>query len=243
MGTELNNIHKEVKALLEGFGYKPEVRIYTNKSGKRFVDIFFHVNNGFETMPIRHKNAISMLAKGYLRCFDYASDTQYVCLYDECNGLNPEDAAELDRLSVREMMQVEPLHIKPQMIKGEFPIDYTAPIIGFDEALEPSRCSLIIQSKPKINKPKNLKYPNKKRAKRIWKKWKQRFGTTPGESIYLSDVEIITREEAQEILDNPLGVCETLAAGVKKDTPRMFTKFLERQNEQLSKIFRNEHKD
>lgn len=103
--------------------------------------------------------------------------------------LNPEDAAELDRLSVREKMQFEPLHIKPQMIKGEFPIDYAAPIIGFDEALEPSRCSLIIQSRPKIDKPKKLKYPNKKRARRIWKKWKRRFGTTPGESIYLSDVE------------------------------------------------------
>lgn len=100
-----------------------------------------------------------------------------------------EDAAELDRLSVREKMQFEPLRIKPQMIKGEFPIDYAAPIIGFDEALEPNRCSLIIQSKPKINKPKNLKYPNKKRARRIWKKWERRFGTTPGESIYLSDVE------------------------------------------------------
>lgn len=75
------------------------------------------------------------------------------------------------------------------MIKGEFPIDYAAPIIGFDEALEPSRCSLIIQSEPKINKPKNLKYLNKKRARRIWKKWKRRFGTTPGESIYLPDVE------------------------------------------------------
>lgn len=104
--------------------------------------------------------------------------------------LNPEDAAELDRLSVREKMQIEPLRIKQQMIKGEFSIDYAAPIIGFDEALEPSRCSLMIQSKPKINKPKNLKYPNKKRARRIWKKWKRRFGTTPGKSIYLSDVEM-----------------------------------------------------
>lgn len=100
-----------------------------------------------------------------------------------------EDSIKLDRLSVREKMQIEPLHIKPQMIKGELPIGDTAPIIGFDEALEPSRCSLIIQSKPKINKPKNLKYPNKKRAKRIWKKWKRRFGETPGKSIYLSDVE------------------------------------------------------
>ena len=91
MDKELNYIHKEVKALLEAFGYKPEVKTYTNKSGKLFVDILFHVNNGFETMPIRHKDAIRMLAKGYLRWFDYASDTQYVCLYDECKGLKPDD--------------------------------------------------------------------------------------------------------------------------------------------------------
>lgn len=104
--------------------------------------------------------------------------------------LNPEDAAELDRLSVREKTLAMPLHIKTQSIKGEFPIDYAAPIIGFDEALEPSRCSLMIQSKPIINKPKNLKYPNKKCARRIWKKWKRRFGTTPGKSICLPNVEM-----------------------------------------------------
>lgn len=118
------------------------------------------------------------------------ADMKPLKVVEDSLRLNPEEAAELDRLSVREKMQVEPLHIKPQMIKGEFPIDYAAPIIGFDEALEPSRCSLMIQSEPKINKPRNLKYPNKKRARRIWKKWKRRFGTTPGESIYLSDVEI-----------------------------------------------------
>lgn len=101
-----------------------------------------------------------------------------------------EDSIELDRLSVREKMQFEPLRIKPLSFDCDMSIGDIAPIIGFDEALEPSRCALMIQSKPKINKPKNLKYPNKKRARRIWKKWKRRFGTTPGESIYLSDVEI-----------------------------------------------------
>lgn len=104
--------------------------------------------------------------------------------------LNPEDAAELDRLSVREKMQIEPLHIKPLSFDCDVPIGSMPAIIGFDEALEPSRCTLIIQSEPKINKPKNLKYPNKKRARRIWKKWKRRFGTTPGESICLTNVEI-----------------------------------------------------
>lgn len=101
-----------------------------------------------------------------------------------------EDSIELDRLSVREKLLTMPLHIKPQSIKSEFSIGHAAPIIGFDEALEPSKCSLMIQSKPIINKPKNLKYPNKKRARRIWKKWKRRFGTTPGQSICLPNVEM-----------------------------------------------------
>lgn len=101
-----------------------------------------------------------------------------------------EDSIELDRLSVREKMQFEPLHIKPQSIKSEFLLKELPAVMGFDEALEPSRCSLIIQSKLKINKPKNLKYPNKKRARRIWEKWKRRFGTKPGESICLPNVEM-----------------------------------------------------
>lgn len=105
-------------------------------------------------------------------------------------SLHPEDAAELDRLSVREKMQVEPLRIKPQMIKGEFPIIDVAPIIGFDEALELHRCSLIIQGKPIVNKPRNIKYPNKKRARRVWKKWAKRYGTRPGKMIYFPNVEV-----------------------------------------------------
>lgn len=101
-----------------------------------------------------------------------------------------EDSIELDRLSAREKAQFKPLNLGSISFDCEMPIDHAAPIIGFDEALEPSRCALMIQSKPKINKPKNLKYPNKKRARRIWKKWKRRFGTTPGESICLTNVEI-----------------------------------------------------
>lgn len=71
----------------------------------------------------------------------------------------------------------------------------TASIIGFDEALEPSRCSLIIQSEPKINKPKNLKYPNKKRAKRIWKKWKKRFGVRAEKYLYIPKAKIVKNVE------------------------------------------------
>ncbi len=88
---EINNIHKEVKALLEAFGYKPEVETYRSSFDEIIVDMHFHVNNGYETMPIRHKDAIIMLAKGYLAEFYYGQDTQHVRLYSECKGLNPDD--------------------------------------------------------------------------------------------------------------------------------------------------------
>lgn len=101
-----------------------------------------------------------------------------------------ESSSEWDKFSVREKMEIEPLRVKPIQFEHEMPIDRIAPIVGFDDALEPYRCSLIIQSEPKINTPRNLKYPNKKRARRVWKKWKQRFGTRPGESICLPNMEI-----------------------------------------------------
>lgn len=91
METELNNIHKEVKALLEAFGYNPEVNTHTTEFGYDIVDIHFHVNNGYETMPIRHKDAIIMLAKGYLAEFYYGQDTQHVRLYSKCKELKPDD--------------------------------------------------------------------------------------------------------------------------------------------------------
>lgn len=125
-------------------------------------------------------------------------DMKPLKVVEDSTRLNPEDVAELDRLSVREKMQFEPLRIKPQCLKREFSLKEMPAIIGFDEAYEPSRCSLIIQSKTKINKPKNLKYPNKKRARRIWKKWKRLFGTTPGENICLHNVEM--RNEGDNVI-------------------------------------------
>lgn len=42
-------------------------------------------------MPTRHKDAVIMLAKGYLSELYYGQDTQHVRLYSECEGLNPDD--------------------------------------------------------------------------------------------------------------------------------------------------------
>lgn len=103
--NDLKQIHNEVVALLKAFGYKPEIKKYQTESGKSVVDISFHVNNGYETMRTRYKDAIIMLTKGYLSEFYYGQDTQHVRLYGECNGLNPDD----DRYSclLHEIKQVD----------------------------------------------------------------------------------------------------------------------------------------
>ena len=46
-------IHQEVIALLQAWGYKPEVKV--NKPASAYIDICFPVKNGFDTMPTRHK--------------------------------------------------------------------------------------------------------------------------------------------------------------------------------------------
>lgn len=84
------------------------------------------------------------------------------------------------------------LKVFQDSITVEIPVPASPFFVGADFASEPSKevCSLVIMGEPKINKPKNLKYPNKKRARRVWKKWKRRFGTTPGKMMYLPNVEI-----------------------------------------------------
>lgn len=102
-----------------------------------------------------------------------------------------ENSIELDSLSVREKMESEPLQIKPLSFEVEASFsDDIAKFLGVDLASEPSRISLMIQEPPIINKPRNLKYPNKKRARRVWKKWAKRYGTSPGKMIYFPNVEV-----------------------------------------------------
>lgn len=56
----------------------------------------------------------------------------------------------------------------------------------FDEAIGKSfEAAVCVASKPYINRPKNLKYPNKKRAKRIWNKWRNRYGVKPMQEVLI----------------------------------------------------------
>lgn len=53
--------------------------------------------------------------------------------------------------------------------------------------------SVIIQmGEVYIHRPHNLKYPNKKRAKRVWKKWRRRYGADYPEQVVLPNCTITT---------------------------------------------------
>lgn len=56
--------------------------------------------------------------------------------------------------------------------------------------------SVTIQiGKEHIHRPHNLKYPNKKRAKRVWKKWRKRYGADYPKQMVLPNCTVTT--EAQ----------------------------------------------
>ena len=85
----------EVEKVLMGLGYKVFVEL--NGSTKLWCVELLNANSS-EEMPIRHKSMIRGLVKGYLHSFDYFGGTQKIYIYDECNGLNPDD----DRYSTLE---------------------------------------------------------------------------------------------------------------------------------------------
>lgn len=61
----------------------------------------------------------------------------------------------------------------------------------FDEAIgKPVEASFCVASKPYINRPRNLKYPNKKRARRIWNKWRNRYGVKSIQEILIPKVVV-----------------------------------------------------
>lgn len=86
------------------------------------------------------------------------------------------------KLEVDEAEEINKIRVRDK-IETSFSIDLAdhdlPKFIGADYNSGESYCSVMIMGEPIINKPKNLKYPNKKRARRIWKKWKRRFGVSP----------------------------------------------------------------
>ena len=64
--------------------------------------------------------------------------------------------------------------------------DITEKFLGCAIDRNPGAFSVAIQmGKEYIRRPHNLKYPNKKRAKRVWKKWRRRYGAYYPEQMVL----------------------------------------------------------
>lgn len=85
-------IEYEVTTLLEAFGYNPKIQDKVVINGKELIDIYFSVNNGSDSFPIRYKDAIRMLVKGYLYEFSYEpGGIQHIYLYNKNNGLHTDD--------------------------------------------------------------------------------------------------------------------------------------------------------
>lgn len=61
--------------------------------------------------------------------------------------------------------------------------------------------SVTIQmGKEYIHRPHNLKYPNKKRAKRIWKKWRKRYGADYPEQMVLPNCTMTTEWRGNDFI-------------------------------------------
>lgn len=61
--------------------------------------------------------------------------------------------------------------------------------------------SVIIQTgKVYIHRPRNLKYPNKKRARRIWKKWRRRYGADYPEQMVLPNCTMTTEWRGNDFI-------------------------------------------
>ena len=113
-------------------------------------------------------------------------------IFADTTSLSEDEVMEIDRIKVREAMQSEPLKIEP--ISCSFDLadaqDWET-ILGVSEKDGKLMvCSLAISGKPYIHRPKNLKYPNKKRARRIWKKWAKRYGVTPAQTLVIPNAEV-----------------------------------------------------
>lgn len=68
--------------------------------------------------------------------------------------------------------------------------DTLTKLLGIAPMRNPIAAAVAVETGQFINRPKNLKYPNKKRAKRIWKKWKKRFGVRVEKYLYIPKAEI-----------------------------------------------------
>lgn len=75
-------------------------------------------------------------------------------------------------------------HFKEMLGKPLFDTTALAPYETMMERVGRQIVSMVIRDRLRVNTPKNLKYPHKRRKKRILKKWSKRFGRSPYEVLF-----------------------------------------------------------
>lgn len=126
--------------------------------------------------------------------------------YDENNALTPLGEVIADSLSYEAGNEPTEAITAPTTGKYEFSIDNmqidneTITKLFENEPVRKDRAfSVIIQmGEEYIYRPKNLKYPNKKRAKRIWKKWRRRYGAYYPEQVVLPNCTLTTEAQGND---------------------------------------------
>lgn len=85
---------------------------------------------------------------------------------------------------------------------GSYSFDYTTDGTDIPDALlgickEPQTflVDVTVGGEPYIYRPDNLKHPNKKRARRIWKKWAKRYGVRPTQKCIIPKAQIVVTPE------------------------------------------------
>lgn len=79
----------EVERMLKALGYVN----FSRKNEEKHYDLAFTSpwDFGFEGFRQRHKDAVTLLTKGYLLEIYYLADRHHVLLYKELQGLHPDD--------------------------------------------------------------------------------------------------------------------------------------------------------
>lgn len=76
----------------------------------------------------------------------------------------------------------------PLSLRGSVSVDPLIDILSGRVSSEIK--SVVIYANEHINRPKNLKYPNKKRARRVWNKWRKRYGVKGGHGLVIPNAKM-----------------------------------------------------
>lgn len=127
--------------------------------------------------------------------------------FDEPTRFQPLGEVVADSLSILDANEQTETNPIPTTGKCEFSIngakadgDTLAKLFGYGIDKREDYYTFVIKGNPYIHRPRNLKYPNKKRARRIWKKWRRRYGADYPEQMVLPNCTMTTERRGNDFI-------------------------------------------